>query len=393
MNDRILVEARNDSVQLEQLAIDDLKQNIDGYLQPNWRTRRMVEDWASYVASGGKLSEDQYFNFRYAYPETKGKSHKVFSDVLASHIRNQDYDISRTIFGNYMRLNGKGEKPIMLSGEDDDMTTDEWQRIINGAVRNLELHGWWKSKILVPAKIVASLKEKAEKQLVAEHGDKVQACYEGKDGAPIQLKVNSVHSSGFDEMYEIASDPLMLAIVQQYMGVPPIFNTPICFLNSFAKAKNDKALSDVAQLYHHDMHRLSFVKIFVYLTDVDEGSGPHTLVRGTHRNRPGPLWADGRHSDADIAAHGLTKDEVRITGRAGTVFLVDTSCLHKGSHPETNARLIAQVQYCNSLFGKPIPGSDHKIETALKTGKDSATADLVRKYVPIAGVRFMQNYI
>ncbi|HYE24728.1 MAG TPA: hypothetical protein VEG32_05965, partial [Clostridia bacterium] len=171
------------------------------------------------------------------------------------------------------------------------------------------------------------------------------------------------------------------------------------FLNSFVTGKDakshNKALSDTAQLYHHDMHRLGFVKVFVYLTDVDEGSGPHTLVQKTHRNRPDHLWEDGRHSDEAIAKAGLAGDEVRILGKAGTVFLVDTSCLHKGSHPETKARLIAQVQYCNSLFGKPIANSDHKVELVQRSNKDSdhEIAALVRKYVDRGGVRFMQNYI
>jgi hypothetical protein len=196
-------------------------------------------------------------------------------------------------------------------------------------------------------------------------------------------------------MYEISSDPLLLSIVQAYMGVPPIFNTPVAFLNSFATAKNDRALSDTAQLYHHDMHRLGFVKVFVYLTDVGPGSGPHTLVRGTHRSRPDNLWADGRHSDEAIAKAGLAKDEIRITGKAGTVFLVDTSCLHKGAHPETESRLMAQVQYTNSLFGKPISSSDHKIELAETNRAEGVqeAAALVRKYASRAGVRFMQNYI
>jgi len=39
------------------------------------------------------------------------------------------------------------------------------------------------------------------------------------------------------EMYEISSDPLLLSIVQAYMGRPPIFNHSSSLLNSFASAK------------------------------------------------------------------------------------------------------------------------------------------------------------
>jgi len=395
--DRILIEARDSSIQLEGLAVADLEQNIDGYLEPNWRSRRMVNSWREYLVKG-KTTEADYLNMRVAYSETKGRSNKVFSDVLAAHTRKAKYDLTQTMFKSYVsKGEEKGETTVaILNGEDgEDLNADLWAKIVNGAARHLELHGWWKSKALVPPEIIRSLKAKLEAQLLKDFGDKVQAAAEGREGAPLQLKVNSGATCTYEEMYEISSDPLLLSIVQAYMGVPPIFNTPVAFLNSFAAAKNDRALSDTAQLYHHDMHRLGFVKVFVYLTDVGLGSGPHTLVRGTHRSRPDNLWADGRHPDEAIAKAGLANNEVRITGKAGTVFLVDTSCLHKGAHPETESRLMAQVQYTNSLFGKPIVSSDHKVEFADTNRSESIqeAAALVRKYAAKAGVRFMQNYI
>lgn len=397
-SDRLLLEARDDTLQLEQIAVADLDRNIGGYLEPNWRTRRMVDAWGRYVATNGKTDEAEYLNMRYAFTETKGRSNKVFSDVLATHTRKTSYDLSQTMFKGFVAApTEKADAAVtMLSGEDDMVQTDDaWANIIQSGVRHLEIYGWWKSKILAPEALVKSLRTKVEAQMVRENGDGVQAAYEGKPGAKLQVKLNSNHAAMIEEMYELAADPLLLTIVQRYLGVPPIFNTPVAFLNSFTKAKNEKALSDVAQLYHHDMHRLGFVKVFIYLTDVGPGSGPHTLVRGTHRKRPDHLWADGRHTDEAIAEAGLLGDEVRITGKAGTVFLVDTSCLHKGSHPDTEAQLMAQVQYTNSLFGKPTAAAEHKIEAAL-TSKVPAvheTAALVRKYAARAGVRFMQNYI
>ncbi|MBP1856914.1 phytanoyl-CoA dioxygenase family protein [Rhizobium herbae] len=396
--DRLLIEARDASIQLEQLAVDDLDRNIDGYLQPNWRTRRMIESWRSYVASNGRSTEADYANFRSAYSETEGRSNKVFSDVLASHIRNIPYDMATTVFSDYVKKPGdKGDTAVtMLNGEDgEDQNADAWAKVINGAARHLELYGWWKSKVLLPDTIVKSLSNKIMNQLVKDNGDAVQAAVEGKDGAPMQIKLNSRFATSFDEMYEIASDPLLMSIVQAYMGVPPIFNTPVSILNSFVKAKNTKALSDTAQLFHHDMHRLGFVKVFVYLTDVELSSGPHTLVRGTHRKRPPHLWADGRHSDDAIAQAGLADDVVQITGKAGTVMLVDTSCLHKGAHPESESRLLASIQYTNSLFGKPIAMSDRKVETSLTSRNEGIheVAALVRKYAMKSGARFMQNFI
>ena len=92
---------------------------------------------------------------------------------------------------------------------------------------------------------------------------------------------------------------------------------------------------------------------------------------------------------------GVKKDEVSISGKAGTVFLVDTSAYHKGAHPKSDYRIMAQVQYTNSLFGKPIAASDHKVERAMKSKNEvlQDAAALIRKYAERTGVRFMQNYI
>lgn len=401
--DKLLIEARDDSIRLEKIAVQDLRQNIDGYLVPNWRTRRLVEAYARYVETG-QNDHDEYVNLRMAFTETLGKSNKVFSDVIATHIRKKKYDMSGTLFGEYLPNAAAPKAPgpdandttiNLANGEDgEDQSSEGWDKVVQGAVRHLEQHGFWKSKFTIPDSMVQSLKKKTLDKLVVDHGNKVDAILGGKPGAPLQIKGDSRWCATFEELYELSSDPFLLSIVQAYMGVPPIFQSPIAFLNSQAKATSEKQLSDTAQLYHHDMHRLSFVKLFIYLSDVDLGSGPHTLVKGTHRRRPDHLWADGRHTDEAITKAGLIKDEVKILGKAGTVFLVDTSALHKGAHPEKEPRLMAQVQYANSLFGRPLASSDHKVEMAKSKNPDiQVAAEHVRKYAARAGVRFMQNYI
>lgn len=383
--DEILLEARDATIQLEQFAIDDLAENIDGYLEPNWKSRQVINDWRSYVASNGRLTEDQYRNFRDAFTETRGRSNKVFSDTLARYTRKSRIDVGKSMFAPLLGLSG-----------DDETSNASLASLVEAAARHLETYSWWKLDVLAPDAMVRSLKDKLDRQMLLEHKDKVELAYAGKDGAPLQIKVHSAEASTYEELYELSGDPLLRAIVQRYLGVPPIFNTPVAFLNSSTETNNAKSLSEIAQLYHHDIQRIGFVKMFIYLTDVDEGAGPHTLIQKTHRTRPkDALWSGSRHSDATISQSGLVKDEVRITGKAGTVFLVDTSCLHKGAHPERSSRLMAQVQYANSLFGKPIAQSDHKIELAQRKSNDKnmMTASLVRRYAEKAGVRFMQNYI
>ncbi len=211
--------------------------------------------------------------------------------------------------------------------------------------------------------------------------------------APLPLGTNHLVTLG--GLYELAAEPVLRSIVAEYLGVEPIMNASVAFLNAPCGLTGHSQLSAAAQMYHHDLERLGFVKLFVYLTDVHESSGPHAVIPGTHRRRPEVLWEDVRHSDAKLEREGVLESEVRIHGPAGTVLLVDTSMLHKGVHPVDNARLILQIQYANSLFGRPIPDSERKV-SATRTDSSAETAqaaNLVRKYALSSGVRLMQNLI
>ena len=98
----------------------------------------------------------------------------------------------------------------------------------------------------------------------------------------------------------------------------------------------------------------------MYLTDVDETSGPHVFMPRTHdattvkaaRQR----WTGGddefdswyfrtlRKSDEDTI-RVFEEAPVTLTGNAGSTFLVNTRGIHKGMLPETSDRLLAQVLY------------------------------------------------
>ena len=60
------------------------------------------------------------------------------------------------------------------------------------------------------------------------------------------------------------------------------------------------ASSEAAQLFHFDMDRIRFLKVFIYLTDVGTENGPHVYVRGSHRSKPPAFFRDRRFSDAEV---------------------------------------------------------------------------------------------
>lgn len=154
-------------------------------------------------------------------------------------------------------------------------------------------------------------------------------------------------------LMQIATDPIRLGIAQEYLGTVPQIIT-IAAWWSFAQAEEARA----AQLFHLDLDDYRFFKFFIYLTDVDEESGPHVYVPGTHRqdtlvlarrasNDPAlfDTWMGTlRKSDEDVMnVFGIAP--VRIVGPAGTNFIASTRGIHKGLLPKSKDRLICQVAY------------------------------------------------
>lgn len=147
----------------------------------------------------------------------------------------------------------------------------------------------------------------------------------------------------------LLADESLLAVAQRYLGAAPVQDLVAMW---WSAATGRPASSAAAQLFHHDLDRLRFLKFFVFLTDVDERNGPHVYARGSHRSKPRALRLDGRHADAEVEAAYPGACEV-IAGPRGTMFLADTIGMHKGLALLEGHRLVFQLEWSTSLFGAP----------------------------------------
>lgn len=148
---------------------------------------------------------------------------------------------------------------------------------------------------------------------------------------------------------ELLADPSLRDLARRYMGWEPINDLVAMW---WSTAHSNQASSEVAQMYHFDMDRPKFLKLFFYLTDVTTDTGPHCYIRRSHRARPAELWRDGRLSDDEVLALYGRASEVEITAPRGTLIAVDTSGFHKGKPLVCGHRLMLQLEYTNSLFGQ-----------------------------------------
>lgn len=147
----------------------------------------------------------------------------------------------------------------------------------------------------------------------------------------------------------LLADPSLLALAQRYLGGSPVQDLAAMWWSAPGAGPS----SEAAQQFHHDLDRLRFVKLFAYLTDVDEGAGPHVFVRGSHRSTPTALRADRRFDDEEVMAHFGPEAVVHVTGGRGTLFLADTRGLHKGMPVQRGHRLVFQLEWATSLYGYP----------------------------------------
>ena len=77
--------------------------------------------------------------------------------------------------------------------------------------------------------------------------------------------------------FEIANDAGVLGIVAEMLGAKPT----ISYMMAWWSLPAGEAAQH-AEKFHRDLDDWRFAKLFCYLTDVDEGSGPHVFVRGSH---------------------------------------------------------------------------------------------------------------
>jgi hypothetical protein len=166
----------------------------------------------------------------------------------------------------------------------------------------------------------------------------------------------SIHVSNFDEhvaldaphALRLANDPKVLQAVSAFLGCKPI----VGLIHAWWSSPTGQGPQH-AENYHRDYDDFKFAKLFVYLTDVDERSGPHMFIKGSPRFSG--LRDRRRYSDQEITnTFPDLSDHISFTGPAGTAFIEDTSGFHKGLPPVSAPRLIFQVLYSlKPYFGGP----------------------------------------
>ncbi len=181
------------------------------------------------------------------------------------------------------------------------------------------------------------------------NGIRAHISYDDPRAEKYDIPLSSVLSS--PDAVELMLDRGILQFIQDYLGSVP--QVDVCA--AWFSFPVNRASAEAATMFHFDLDRTKWVKVFFYLTDVTPTTGAHMFLPGTHRDNalPTSLRKRGysRISDDDVRSAFPEERWKTISGPKGTILIEDTRGIHKGLPVIEGHRLVLQFQYSQNLFG------------------------------------------
>lgn len=107
-----------------------------------------------------------------------------------------------------------------------------------------------------------------------------------------------------------------------------------------------------SQLWHRDREDYLILKVFLYLSEVDEGAGPFTYARGSHpkgmARGEAAYSLEGhvrRSTDAQMAEVIPSERWFKGVGPKGTIIFADTRGYHRGGLARERARVMYTAMF------------------------------------------------
>jgi hypothetical protein len=165
-----------------------------------------------------------------------------------------------------------------------------------------------------------------------------------------------------DGALRLALDERLLSIASAYLGGPAAIG------GSNLRRSFRNSLTEFDTLwFHSDPNSPRILKVFFYLTEVDENSGPFCHVRGSHKKKFKNWRVSYRLTDNDIHRHYSDTDIRLALGSPGSVVLADTTGFHRGTKCKSHDRDMLTINYVlePEFGGKaevPLVPSDFKMD-------------------------------
>jgi Phytanoyl-CoA dioxygenase (PhyH) len=156
---------------------------------------------------------------------------------------------------------------------------------------------------------------------------------------------------GLDDLWlDLALQPRLLDLANSYLGLLSKLEYVDLWYTKPAAAEAERQAS---QRWHRDYNDRHLLKAFIYLTDVDEESGPFEYVpRSARGSELGDLWPwrplGKNYPPQDELAERIAGRPVQtFTAPRGTVIFCNTSGFHRGGFATGKPRVLATFTYAS----------------------------------------------
>ncbi len=143
---------------------------------------------------------------------------------------------------------------------------------------------------------------------------------------------------------KIATSDFFVDIAKKYIGNDKISVSSLCYISNPVEA-SDSEKKDNAQFFHYDNDFKKFFKVFLYLSDVDKNSGPHSFVQFSHKKKNYKHLFCRRIDDQEIKSFYGDQNIISFDRPKGSLIFEDTFGLHKGTVPKNNSRIVLILVY------------------------------------------------
>jgi phytanoyl-CoA dioxygenase PhyH len=170
---------------------------------------------------------------------------------------------------------------------------------------------------------------------------------EGKEFV-VRLQSYGVELGLDDPWFRTCASRRMLDIANSYLGLW----TKLEYVDVwYSRPQPDEADRVSSQRWHRDFNDRRLVKVFLYLVDVDESTGPFQYVPGSAPGGPrGDLWPwrplGENYPPEDELERQIAADGARVfTGPKGTLLFCNTAGFHRGGFATAKPRVLATATY------------------------------------------------
>ena len=157
------------------------------------------------------------------------------------------------------------------------------------------------------------------------------------------------------QIERLVNDPKLQQIAKGYIGSQAQYTGASLFWTFPIEGKSTDDDQQMFSHFHYDIDDFAGLRFCFYLTDVALDNGPHVCIQGSHIQKKIRHILNFFSRIQTTPELKQTYDEEKfltISGAAGSGFMEDTFCFHKGNPPQNKPRLFLQLHFATHNYDR-----------------------------------------